>query len=170
MLKKMLFVVALLPMSLIAQVAGKVGHSEVVEVKGAAASTLTSRANTFLTKKKIEAKTAGTVISGTGTFIVAYPSIKFGTDKGNVHFNLKLMVKDGKYKMDLTDFKHEGMHGKSSGGSIDLEKPECGEVQLSGAAWGQIKEQTLDQLQAFVMELKKNLDNPTKAAAPSSDF
>jgi len=171
MIKYILFIVTLLPLSLIAQNdAAKVAHSEVVEVAGASVKTLTDRANTFMSIKRIEAKTTGNVISGIGSLLVSYPSIKFGTDQGYVKFNLKIIVKDGKYKIDLTDFRHEGMQGKSTGGSIDLEKPECGEVQITNAAWAKIKAQTQEQLQAFVQELKKKMGNAAKVAAPNNDF
>ena len=70
----------------------------------------------------------------------------------------------------MTDFKHVGIQGKSSGGPIELEAPECGEAQISKAAWSQIKELTQTQLKSYVAELKKKMDNPAKAVAPSSDF
>lgn len=170
MIKSLLCAIALVPMVLVAQNAAKVVHSEIVEVKGATAQTLTSRATTFLQLKKIEAKTVGNVLSGVGTLTVSYPSIKKGTESGFVKFNLKMMIKDGKYKVDLTDFKHEGMHGKSSGGPIELEKPECGEAQISGVGWAAIKEQTQVQLKAFVQEMKIKMDHPVKTPPPSTDF
>lgn len=165
-------IIAFFPMLLFAQTDGasKTGHSEVVEVKNATAKILTERASNYLALKKIEAKTIGSVVSGTGVFNVTYASIKKGFDQGHVKFKIKIMIKDGKYKMDLTDFIHEGIHGKSSGGSIDLEKPECGEVQIMATAWSAIKSQTQDHIKAFVKELKVKMDNPVKAAAPSSDF
>jgi hypothetical protein len=172
MIKYMLTVAAFLPLSLMAQTdpTGKVSYSEIVEVKGATTATLMDRANTFLTLKKIENKKVGTTITGVGALNVAYTSIKKGPENGLVKFNLKLMIKDGKYKMDMTDFKHEGIMGKSTGGPIELEKPECGEAQLSPASWAAIKEQTQTQLKAFVQELKIKMDNPAKKVAPSSDF
>lgn len=172
MIKYILFVAALLPFSLVAQTntAGKIGHSEVVEVKGATASTLTSRATAFLQSKKIEAKTVGTTISGEGAFVVSYPSVKKAMENGYVKFKVKIMVKDGKYKVDLTDFHHEGMQGRSSGGPLELEKPECGEVQLLYGSWIKIKEQNQEHLKAFVQDLKTKMDNPTKAAPATSDF
>ena len=112
----------------------------------------------------------GPVTSGTGVFNVSYPSVKKGTDVGQVKFNFKVSVKDGKYKMDLTNFRHEGIHGKSSGGSIDLEKAECGEAQILHSAWVQIKEQTQDQMKSFVQELKKKMDNPGKVTPVNNDF
>ncbi len=171
MIRNLLFFLALLPMSIFAQDAPKVSHTEVVEVAGASAKTLTDRANTFMTLKRIEAKTVGNVVSGIGSLTVSYQSIKFGVDKGFVKFDMKIMLKDGKYKIDLSDFKHEGMHGKSSGGSIDLEKPECGDAQIYPAAWATIKSQTQEQLKIFLLELKKKMANPVKTVAPSTtDF
>ncbi len=165
------FLALLLPMILVAQPSTtKMGHSEIVDVKGATAATLTTRAKDFMTLKRIESKTVGNTISGTGTFTVSYQSVKKGTENGHVKFEIKLMVKDGKYKMDLTDFKHEGIQGKSTGGSLDLEKPECGETQITTAAWASIKEQAQAQLKAFVQELKTKMDHPAKKAPVNSDF
>lgn len=172
-MKNYLFAIAVfLPMLLFAQndAAKKTGYSEVAEVKNSTAKILTGRASNFLALKKIEAKTVGSVVSGTGIFNVSYPSVKKGFDIGHVKFNIKIMIKDGKYKMDLTDFRHEGIHGKSSGGSIDLEKAECGEAQIMATAWAAIKAQAQDQLKTFVKELKVKMDNPVKVSAPSSDF
>ena len=173
MIKYLLFFAALLPVSLIAQntVDGKVGYSEVVEVKGATAATFTDRANTFMKIKKIEPKTVGNVISGTGAFKVTYTSVKKGSESGYVKFAIKIMVKDGKYKVDLSNFIHEGIQGMSSGGSIDLERAECGDAQILHGSWIKIKEQTQEQLTAFVKELKTKMDNPVKAAPTSTtDF
>ena len=172
MIKYILFLTTFLPMSLLAQTTEgtKTGHSEVVEVKGATAKTLTDRANTFMQLKRIEAKTAGNIISGTGTFTVSYPSVKKGTEAGHINFNIKIMIKDGKYKLDLTDFKHVGIHGRSSGGSVDLEKPEAGESQITNEAWVKIKEQTKEQMKSFVQELKTKMDHPAKKAPANTDF
>jgi hypothetical protein len=172
MIKYILFAVAFLPMTLTAQntVAPKLGFSEIVDVKSATAKTLMDRANTFMQVKKIEPKIAGTIISGTGSFTMSYPSVKKGFESGMVKFGIKIMVKDGKYKVDLTNFVHEGIQGRSSGGSIDLEKPECTYTQITSEAWAKIKEQTQEQLKAFVQELKTKMDNPVKVAPPSSDF
>lgn len=171
MIKHLLTVVAFLPMAVMAQNnLGKIGFTEVVDVAGATASTLSTRANTFLNSKKIETKTVGNTISGIGTFTVAYPSVKKATENGYVKFDAKIMVKDGKYKVDLTNFRHEGMQGRSTGGSLDLDKPECGEAQLTATAWVKIKEQNQSLLDSFVQELKTKMNNPVKTAAPSSDF
>lgn len=171
MIKYILFLTAFLPMFLFAQDAGtKIGHSEVIDVKGATAKTLTDRANTFLQIKKFTPKTTGFIVSGTGVFNINYPSVKKGFEVGQVKFNIKIMIKDGKYKLDLTNFKHEGIHGRSSGGSVDLEKPECGDTQITNEAWLKIKEETQVQLKAFVQELKIKMDNPVKTPPPSTDF
>ncbi len=171
-MKYIFAIAAFLPLLLFAQneSQGKYVYSEVVEVKNSTAKILTTRAMDFLTFKKVEAKTVGNIISGIGTFNVTYPSVKKGFDVGHVKFNIKIMVKDGKYKLDLTNFRHEGIHGKSSGGPLELEKAECGEAQIMATAWEKIKEQTQEQIKTYVKELKTKMGNPVKVAAPSSDF
>lgn len=174
MKKYILFLTTLFTFSLVSQnnTVTKVGHSEIVDVTGATAQTLTSRATTYLKSKKIETKVAGIVISGIGSFTVSYPSVKKGmTESGYVKFIVKILVKEGKYKIDLSEFKHEGIKGQSAGGSIDLEKPVCGETQISNLAWLKIKEQTQEQLKNFIAELKSNMDTPSKSApAATPDF
>lgn len=159
-----------LPVFAQTDVAGKVGHSEVVEVTGATAKTLTARAASFMESKRIEPRTVGNAVSGIGTLTVAYTSVKKGPESGHVKFGLRITIKDGKYKIDLTDFKHEGIQGKSSGGSIDLANPECGETHITKGSWITIKEQTQDKMKAFVQELKTKMDNPTKSAPENTDF
>lgn len=174
MKKYILFLTTLFTSSLVSQntTVTKVGHSEIVEVSGATAQVLSSRATTYLKSKKVETKVAGIAISGTGSFTVSYPSVKKGmTESGYVKFNIKIMVKEGKYKIDLSEFRHEGIKGQSAGGSIDQEKPICGETQISNVAWLKIKEQNQEHLKNFIAELKSNMENPSKSTpAATSDF
>ena len=150
--------------------ASKIGHSEVVEVAGASAKTLTIRATSFMESKKIETRTIGNTVSGIGALSVAYTSVKKGPETGNVKFALKITIKDGKYKIDLTDFKHEGIQGKSSGGSVDLEKAECGESHITKGSWAMIKTETSAKMKVFVQELKIKMDYPAKVAPVNTDF
>jgi hypothetical protein len=167
-----LFFAVFLTLPVLAQtdVASKIGHSEVVEVAGAKAKTLTARATAFMESKRIEPKAIANAMSGIGTLSVAYTSVKKGPETGNVKFGLKITIKDGKYKIDLSDFKHEGIQGKSSGGSVDLAQPECGETHITKASWITIKEETQTKMQAFVQELKTKMDNPAKTAPANTDF
>jgi hypothetical protein len=145
--------------------------SEVVEVLGATSSTLNSRLTSFLKARKVESKTLGIATTGTGTFMVNYPSVKKGMNEvGLVRYQISVSVKDGKYKLVVNNLQHEGIKGQSAGGSIDLEKPTCGETQITSAAWAKIKEQAKTMLEAFVKDLKSNLDGPAKVAPASSDF
>jgi len=167
-----LFFATFLTLPLMAQndVAGKVGHSEVVVVVGASAKTLTDRVTAFLQSKRVEPKIVGNIVTGIGSLSVAYTSVKKGPESGYVKFVFKTTIKDGKYKIDLTDFKHEGIQGKSSGGSIDLPNPECGETHITKGSWITIKEQAQEKLKVFVQELKTKMDNPAKVAPASTDF
>jgi hypothetical protein len=159
-----------LPVFAQTDVAGKIGHSDVMEVAGATAKTLSARATAFMESKRIESRTIGNAVSGIGTLTVAYTSVKKGPETGNVKFGMKITIKDGKYKIDLTDFKHEGIQGKSSGGSVDLAQPECGETHITKASWITIKAETQSKMKAFVQELKTKMDNPAKAAPANNDF
>lgn len=161
---------AFVSMPLFAQDNAKLSHSEVVEVAGANAKTLTDRATTFMKLKKIEPRTMANTISGIGTLTVAYTSVKKGAESGFIKFGIKMMIKDGKYKIDLTDFRHEGMQGKSAGGPLDLAKPECGPAQITDASWAKIKTDAPELMKAFVQELKTKMDNPVKATPVNTDF
>ena len=159
-----------LPLMAQNEVADKVSYSDVVAVSGASAKTLTDRATSFLQSKKVEPKTVGNTVTGIVALPVAYTSVKKGPESGFVKFSFKATIKDGKYKIDLTDFKHEGIQGKSSGGSIDLLNPECGETHITKGSWITIKEQTQEKLKVFVQELKTKMDNPAKVAPANTDF
>ena len=172
MKKSLLCFLSFVTFSLFAQNAtvSKLSYSEVVEVKAASAKILNERATDFLQAKRMDVKTIPNAINSIGTLNVTYTSIKKGPESGYVKFTFRITIKDGKYKIEMSDFKHEGIQGKSSGGAIDLEKPECGETLITKSSWMTIKDQTPVLLKTFVQELKTKMENPAKATPANTDF
>lgn len=88
--------------------------SEVVQVEGVSAGELFNKAKkwyviAFKSSKdviQLESKEDGVII-GKGSFTFKGKAFTSGTNStGPVYFTLKVEVKDGKYKYEITDFKH----------------------------------------------------------------
>ncbi len=138
--------------------------TEIVDVSDATVQTLNQRANAFLKAKKFEPKPIGAIINSIGSFTVTYPSVKKGMQEtGKVTFKISISIKEAKYRVILNTFAHEGIKGQATGGSLDADKPVCGDTQISNLAWNKIREQAKEQTDAFIAELKNNMANPTQA-------
>lgn len=164
MKKLAIFVSMLLGASTFAQ--SVYDKSEVVEIANTPSATLSTRAVEYLKSKKFDPKQVGPTINGMGAFTVTYPSVKRGMQEtGKVVFKIAITVKDNKYRIVLSNFMHEGIKGQATGGSLDAEKPVCGETQISNLAWSKIKEQAKGMTESFIPEIKANMD----AVKPKAD-
>jgi hypothetical protein len=145
----------------------EMAFSNVITVENAQKSVLITRAKMFLESKKYDIKVEGDAVKGKGKFVVEYPSVVKGkTEKGEVYFNIAVMCKDGRYKYEINDFKHLGINGRASGGSLNLSDPECGKAQIALSSWNKIKSDTNENVKKLIDELQKNMieisNNPDK--------
>jgi hypothetical protein len=110
---RLIFAMLLMPLVAMSQT-NKVEFSEVLQAKDVAASNLFVRAklwfaDSFEDSKRVlevDDKDAG-ILSGKGAF--AYePNVLSGNSsiRGTIRFSLKITVKDGRYKIELSDFRH----------------------------------------------------------------
>ena len=53
-------------------------------------------------------KDAGIII-GKGTMSYTYPGIAYTCYSGHINYTIKVVVKDGKYKVEISDFRHENL-------------------------------------------------------------
>lgn len=114
-------------------------------------------------------KTNG-VLSCEGSFLVTYPGPRVGmNDNGVVKFTVTINAKDGRYKYDITNFKHEGGKGKGNGGALELKSAECGKFVLPDSGWAKIKKDTAAKMKEVINDLQLSI-SPEGDAPVKSDW
>lgn len=147
-------------------------YTDVVQVDSISKSQLYNRARIWFATTynsandviQIENKDEGEII---GKAIMKYnPNVNFASEqtKGNIKYTIKIYVKDGRYKYEITDFIHDpyGNHfGKSSVGLITTEE-ECPNPKpkpkgWSNKVWKDIKTQIEDNINSILSSLKEGM-------------
>jgi len=139
---------------------GKVIFSDVVELtdKTVTKDILYNKAKEWFVKAfkssndviQLDDKESGKII-GKGNFSIA--TTMYLTDS-RVDFTMTIMVKDGRYKYIVSDFNHVSFKDGYSGGSLDNEKPDCGNFNMAKKGWKQVKEQTKSTVDNLIADLK----------------
>ncbi|MFQ3575812.1 MAG: DUF4468 domain-containing protein [Cytophagales bacterium] len=139
--------------------------SEVVTVEKAEKQALLTRAKMFFESKKYDLKVEGDQLKGIGKFVLEYPSVVKGKmERGEVHYDIVIACKDGRYKYELTKFRHVGINGKSNGGPLELPDAECGRAQIAAGSWAKIKTDTQEEVKKILSSLQNNMIEISKAA------
>lgn len=149
--------------------AGKIVYTEVVEMPNVTKDALYSRAYEWFTKAnpknviQMQDKESGKIV-GEGQWD-AYEikwnimGMRSGVP-GSIHFTISIYLKDGKYKYEITNFRHEGfyVHGTDrlicNGGLLEAEVPD-NHGTISQKNWLHIKEKTHADAINFIESLKK---------------
>lgn len=132
----------------------KITYSKVVEVEGATKDVLYKRAkNLGIAGNSIQKDDpAQGIYIYKGTFNVSYRGPQVGLQhKGTVDYQVTIACKDGRYKYIITNFTHASEKG--NGGKLEGNLPECGKLILVPSAWGEIKTQTMAQMDKFIDSL-----------------
>lgn len=153
-------------------------YSEVVQVNDVLKNELFNRAKLWFATTynsandvlQIENKEEGELI---GKAILKYePNILSGSEqlKGNIRYTIKIYVKDGRYKYEITDFTHDpygNMYGKKSMGLIttDMENPNPLPLSKgwSNRVWNDIKSQIDIPIVGIIDNLKKEMIKKTES-------
>ncbi len=92
-----------------------------------------------------------------GSFSVSYRGPQVGLQhKGSVEYQVTIACKDGRYKYIVTNFTHSS--DKGNGGKLEGSQPECGKLLLVLPAWGDIKNQTMEQMSKFIGNLTSGME------------
>lgn len=144
-------------------------YTEVVQVDSISAIELYSRAKFWFVTAynsandvlQMDNKENGEII---GKAIMKYnPNVFVGseTTKGNIKYTIKIFVKDGRYKYEITDFIHDpygNQYGKSSMGLITTDKecpnPPTKAKAWSNKVWDDIKSQIDGNMKLLILSLK----------------
>jgi hypothetical protein len=62
---------------------------------------------------------------------------------GKVTMKVVIECKVSKFRYTVSEIKHVAKNGRSSGGSVDLEVPECGSMGLTDLTWKKLKGEML---------------------------
>jgi hypothetical protein len=140
---------------------GKITFTEVVTIDSATKNDLYLRAREWFAKTyndskeviQVDDKETGKII---GKAIYRVNVHSFGIHPGGiVNYTILLLVKDGRYKYEITDLYHEGgQSGLGSGGNLANEKSACGNFMLTQKYFSEIKQQSYDQTISLIDSLK----------------
>lgn len=110
------------------------------------------------------------VMNCEGSFPVTYPGPRVGmNDNGMVKFAVTVNAKDGRYKYDITNFKHEGGKGKGNGGPLENKSAECGKFVLPDSGWAKIKKDTAAKMKEVINDMQLSI-SPAGEAPMKSDW
>lgn len=148
-------------------------YTEVVQVDSVSQDDLYNRARLWFTTTynsandvlQMDSREDGQII---GKAVMAYSSAIFmssGTTKGNIRYTVKIFVKDGRYKYEITNFIHEP-YGSSAGYKTDFglittaEKcptPTKGAVKWSNKVWKEMKDVIAADMESLIPRLKQGM-------------
>jgi hypothetical protein len=87
-------------------------------------------------------------------------------DNSRIDFTLKIQVKDGRYKYWFNNFIHNSYEESYSGGPLENEKPECGNIVIPKNKWNALKIKFDNDIKLIILSLhqfisgkQKNEDN-----------
>jgi hypothetical protein len=135
--------------------------TEVINTDSVSASELLKRAVNFVKLESIKySKTNGVTTGSKAEFTANFPvkpkSLNPETDyTGKLSMKVAVECKDNKYRYTITQLKHISLNGRTSGGSIDNEVPECGSMGMSDVTWKKLKGEMLKGANVVLADLKE---------------
>ncbi len=99
-----------------------------------------------------------------GKAVYPYRLAVMGNKQSYVNYTITVMVKDGKYKIEMADFNHEGgAYGKGySGGLLSNEKPDCGNLFITKKMWSKIQEKGKSESETAIANFKTFIASESK--------
>lgn len=153
-------------------------YTEVVQVDSVSKSQLYNRAKLWFATAynsandvlQISNKEEGAII---GKAIMKYnPNVFRASEqtKGSIKYTIKIFVKEGRYKYEITGFIHDpygNQYGKSSMGLITTDKecpnPKPMAKRWSNKVWGDIKTQIEGNMTSLTASLKEGMIKTTES-------
>jgi hypothetical protein len=144
------------------------GLTEVIQVENVSQKELYGRAklwfiNAFKSSKDViqsEDAEQGMIV-GKALFSYKPRNIMMGDVAGTVNYAVKVFVKDGRYKYDITDFRHE----KCGMITTDEDCP-CKFALTKGMnnkIWNDVKENCKKEAESLINDLKKKMSKKSEA-------
>lgn len=73
---------------------------------------------------------------------------------GKVTMKVVIECKDNRYRYTVNEIKHVSKSGNASGGSVDLEVPECGSMGMTDIVWKKLRGEMLTGAAKVVDDIK----------------
>jgi hypothetical protein len=157
-------------------------YSKVVHVEGVSAAELYQRLHQWASKvfpdtkessRNSDKKARELIIK---TRMIYVPKVFAGSDntKGWIKYSIKIQVKDGRYKYEFTDFRHEGTktkYGPPSSFGLMTSAEDCPAPQCPASntmpkwcdkVWKDIKRQIEENIWPIMALLEKGMTEPAK--------
>lgn len=153
-------------------------YTEVIQVDSISKNELYNRAKLWLATAynsandvlQIDDKDAGQII---GKAIIRYnPTVLFGSGetKGSIKYTVKIFLKEGRYKYEITDFIHKpygGQYGKYSVGLIttadQCPNPKSMAKKWSTKIWNDCKDQIENNMRVLIAGLQHAMTKQTES-------
>jgi hypothetical protein len=107
------------------------------------------------TYKKTNATSTSSKLECIASFPVKPKEINPQVDyTGKVTMKVVIECKDSKYRYTVNEIKHISKNGRSSGGSVDLDVPECGSMGMTDIVWKKLRGEMLTGAAKVADDLK----------------
>jgi hypothetical protein len=146
---------------------GRITYTGVVQVEGASADQLFSRAtlwyaSTFKSAGSaidLSDRASGVIVSAPGVNFPAFYVKKNGTkiEDGVIKFSLKIECREGRFKYTLTNLEHANGNTCSGG---ELERASAAGMCFWNNLWASMKAEAHTTVQELVANLQKAMSNP----------
>lgn len=85
---------------------------------------------------------------------------------GKVTMKVVIECKVSKYRYTVSEIKHIAKNGRSSGGSVDLDVPECGSMGMTDLVWKKLKGEMLAGAAKVANDIKIAMTNTPTETKP----
>ena len=100
---------------------------------------------------------AGKKIIYKAYFEISHPKKEGGFEEGKVFYSYSVFFKEGKYRIIMTDFTHEGEGKTPDGGALEETSAACGPTKMSAKAWVTIKKRTKALAEQEIADIKQKV-------------
>ena len=101
---------------------------------------------------------------------VSHPKKDGGFEEGKVNFSYSIFFKEGKYRIIMADFTHEGEGKAPDGGALEATSAECGPTKMTAKAWVTIKKRTNALIEQEIADLKQKVLEVQNDPANNDDW
>ncbi len=150
----------------------KVTFIKKVEAPGMSISDLEKVVKDFMKDKPytLKEEEAGKKLVYTAFLAVSHPAKGGGYEDGKVHFTFSVFFKEGRYRIILTDYIHEGNGKVPDGGKLEAKSAACGPIKMTASAWVKIKNRTKQLSEKSIADLKQKILETQNDPANDDDW
>lgn len=145
---------------------GQIVYEEVVKIENVTKDNLFRQARKWMTETYNEDSQDDDVIYASDSYLgelAANPYMwmelnNFGSviDAGAVLYDIKIDIKDGRYRYQIVNLYHEAQRSRlGAGGALEDQEPDCGLINMQQKYWDEIKVQAHANFTALIESLKQ---------------